>query len=443
MIESSSVESQTHKTKVLMISYDHLVIDRRILQQARSLTQAGYDVTVVSGFESPHEDHYIEAGVKVYRYHYDPINAGNAPAFIGYLNRIPGMGRITNIINRLRQILREIRQLPDNRWSINSILQLYHFSRQDYQAFVWHTLQQHKADIVHVHDLPLLWMGDQLAKQWRARLVYDAHEIYYEQDTLSSAQKEELANQERRLMKNIDIFSTVNGAIAEYFSSIHGVTPLVLLNCTDMPHDGFNAKSRSMLREKSSLPENAKVVLYQGWFSHERNLLTLVQAAEFLSENAYLVLIGYGEYGKELHAVLEGKPWADKVRFIGQIDSKEIMVYTAGADLGVIPYQAVDLNHKLCSPNKFFEYVQAGVPVLAQDLIFFREMAALYGVVSACDLSNIFGMAAEIKALIDNGERLEKMRVACHEAAKTLNWETEGKKLVNAYSKLKDKPIRY
>jgi glycosyltransferase involved in cell wall biosynthesis len=436
MYESSSIESQTHKIKVLMISYDHLVIDRRILQQARSLTQVGYDVSVVSGFECPREEYFVEGGVAVHRYTYDPNYFGSVYTPTGLVTKLPGMVRISKSINRILSILRAINRLPIGRWNIHSFRQLYYFSRKDYQSYVWHKLLQHQADIVHVHDLPLLWLGNQLAKEWQARLVYDAHEIYYEQDTLSSAQKKKLAKQERRLIKKVDIFSTINDAIAEYFSLKYGVSPLILMNCTDMPADGDGQASRDLLRERGAVPLDAKVVLYQGWYSHERNLLTLVQAAEFLSENTYLILIGYGDYEKEMRAALEGKLWADKVRFIGQVDSKDILMYTAGADLGVIPYQPIDLNHKLCSPNKFFEYVQSGVPVLAQDLIFFRRMEELYGVVSTGDLSYVSGMAEAINLLIDNDGRLDTMRTACNVAAKTLNWETEGQKLIHAYTQL-------
>ena len=428
---SNPAKSRVPKTRILMISYDHLVIDRRILQQARSLAQAGYEVTVVSGFECPNEQHYIDARVTVHRYRYNPTDV--------YGPERLKMDWPHQLYYYLRKIFSGLRHIHLGRQTFGAFLQLIYFSRLDYRSFVWHTLQQYRADVIHVHDLPLLWLGTELAKNWQAQMVYDAHEIYYAHHSLSPAQKKKLAKQERRLIAKVDIFSTVNNAIADYFSSIYGIRPLVLLNCTDTPPDGFARESRSILRTKSGLPADARVVLYQGWFSQERNLLTLVRAAELLSENTYLVMIGYGEYEKELYAALEGKPRADKVRFIGQIDSKEIMTYTAGADLGIIPYQAVDLNHKLCSPNKFFEYVQAGIPVVAQDLVFFRGMAERYGVVSVGNLSSVSGMATAINALLDNDEQLETMRTACHDATKVLNWRTEGRKLLDAYAGLADK----
>ena len=87
------------------------------------------------------------------------------------------------------------------------------------------------------------------------------------------------------------------------------------------------------------------------------------------------------------------------------------MALTAGADLGVIPYQPVDLNHDLCSPNKFFEFVQAGVPVVAHDLVFFRDMGRCYGVVSVGDSSTASGMAAAIRNVLDDQPRWQQMQM--------------------------------
>jgi glycosyltransferase involved in cell wall biosynthesis len=408
--------------RVLMISYDHLVIDRRIMQQARSLVRAGYEVTVVSGFESPSEQHFIDNGVIVHRYCYNPVEVYRHVELSRY--------------KKAWLLLKNTFRILLGSKPFVSFLQHIYFDRQDFRSFVWRTLLQFRADVVHVHDLPLLWLGSELAKKWDARLVFDAHEIYYAQQVLSPNQQKMLAKQERRTLPKVDIFITVNDAIAEYYHSLYGRRPLVLLNCTDTPPEGHLRGSREFLREKSGTPSDATVVLYQGWFSDERNLLTMVQAVEQFRDDAYLVLIGYGEYEKKMREVFQGKDWEKKIRFLGRIDSKEILTYTAGADLGLIPYQAIDLNHKLCSPNKFFEYVQVGVPVVAQDLVFFREMKERYGVVAVGDLSTVSGMAKTVNDLLDHPERLEAMRSACHTAAKVLNWDTEGRKLLKAYENL-------
>lgn len=404
--------------KVLMLCPDSQLIDRRVLQEARSLQQAGHEVTVLSGFECSEERQYREGGIDVHRYVFDWDD-----------ERLKRVKHLLPRDPRLRALIyRSFRYL---------IRLLGRFTSFD--LFVLSKARGFRSDIVHVHDLPFLIHGYVLAEEWNARLVFDAHEIYYEQDTLAPRQRRRLRRQERRFAPKADLFITVNEAIADHYQRLYNLRPLVLMNCADRPPPGFDADSRSRLREMAGLPEEATVVLYQGWISPERNLAVLVQAAERFPPGVYLALIGYGAYEQHLRALARGTSWEGRVRFLGQVQPQEILGLTAGADLGVIPYQPIDLNHTYSSPNKFFEYVLAGVPMVAHDLPFFRGMAERYGMAALGDLSTVDGMAAAILGALGDPVRLGAMRSGCAEAAKVLNWEVEGQKLVEAYERLREK----
>src|SRR5207244_11688863 len=65
-----------------------------------------------------------------------------------------------------------------------------------------------------------------------------------------------------------------------------------------------------------------------------------------LPGGAYLVMIGYGAHEPELRTILDGTTWGDKVRFLGRVEPDMMLPLTAGADVGVIPYLPIDLNHK-------------------------------------------------------------------------------------------------
>ena len=102
-----------------------------------------------------------------------------------------------------------------------------------------------------------------------------------------------------------------------------------------------------------------------------------------------------------------------------------------------LPPEPIDLNHRLCSPNKFFEYIQTGVPVLAHELPFFQGMGRKYGVATTADLSRPQSMAAAINGLLADPAKRSAMRAACPAAAAELNWDTQAAKLVAAYEQLK------
>ncbi len=407
--------------QVLMMVPDCQMIDRRVLQQARTLVDAGHEVTLLAGFECAREEHYACQGVQVHRYVYD----WDDERLKRLRARLPDNDRLRMLVNRAWMAVAR---------------RCLHVAPFD--EFVISRGRAFPADVVHVHDLPLLKHGAILAREMNARLVFDSHEIYHEQEGLTPRLRRQLLRNERRYVPRCDVFITVNEAIADYFERLHGRRPMVLLNCADRPPPGFDATSRADLRRRAGIPADARVVLYQGWISAERNLAALVQAAAILPEDAWLVMIGYGAYEPELKRLAENQPWSGKVRFLGRVEPQEMLALTAGADLGVIPYQPVDLNHRLCSPNKFFEYVQAGVPVLAEALPFFEEMKVRRGVVEVGRLGTPAGMAEAIRGLLADPARLERMRGACRQAAEVFNWETEGRKLLAAYARLAPRASR-
>lgn len=398
-----------------MLVPDTQMIDRRVLQQARTLAEAGHSVNLIAGFECLKEEHYEWKGVSVHRYQYDWDD------------------------ERLKRIRRHLPSNDRVHLLVNTVFMKYvrrALPLSSFDLFILAKCRQFPSDVVHVHDLPLLRLAARLAKERGVPLVFDAHEVYHEQSVLTSRQRARLEREERRHIRQTAVFSTVNQAIADYYEQLYGIKPLVLLNATDTPPTGFDEGSRTKLRQAAGLPDDARVVLFQGWISPERNLLTMVQSAEHFPPNVYLCLIGYGDYEAELRKALEGQSWADRVRFLGVIAPEGILSYTAGADAGIIPYQPIDLNHRLCSPNKFFEFVQSGVPVIAHDLPFFREMAKDHGVAAVGDLSTPHGTAQLVERVLCDEARLESMREACKRAADVLNWATESKKLLAAYDRL-------
>ncbi len=119
------------------------------------------------------------------------------------------------------------------------------------------------------------------------------------------------------------------------------------------------------------------------------------------------------------------------------MEPKELSVLTAQADLGIIPYKAVDLNHLYCSPNKLFEYAVAELPFLANDLPYLREVVDTYGFGAIADLSTPESAAAAIVNVVRDDQRISELRAAARRAAELLNWGVEGRKLVTAYGNIR------
>ena len=152
--------------------------------------------------------------------------------------------------------------------------------------------------------------------------------------------------------------------IAGYFREHHQLPEAtVVMNATDGPGEqAYDGR----LHEAARLAPETRILLYQGGYSPERGLGTLVQSAPHLPTGWALVLMGSGNSEPDLKRLAaEDAKTAARVRFIPPSPVEELADWTAGASLGAILYENTCLNHWYCSPNKLWEYPRAGVPILA------------------------------------------------------------------------------
>ena len=399
---------------IVMLAPDCYMIDRRILLEARTLIDAGNKVTLLSGFECQKEEQYTKEGIDIHRYKYDWDD------------------------ERLKKIRS---MLPENdhfRTFINKsymYLARHFFEVSPFDQFMINKALDFDADIYHVHDLPCLKAGYHAARFRNVPLVYDAHELYYAQTVLPLNLQKLYFRMEKKYIKYPDVSITVNPLSAGLMAERYKVKqPEVIMNCAESLIEIDSEEAKKKLRTKGNIPERYKIVLYQGWISQERNIETLIQGVKYFPKEACLAIIGYGEHENVLRNLAEKENVNERVFFLGAVPSDEMLSLTAGADLGVIPYLPIDDNHKYCSPNKFFEFILAGVPVITGDLPFFRLMNEKYDVIKFVDISNSEMFGKLITKLFSEPLLLNNLKINCYKAGKELNWEAERKKLLNIYN---------
>lgn len=346
----------------LMLCHDKRV-DRRILQQAHALQDDGWVGQVICMSTEAEDSLEVYEGVDLHRVGQGRL-VPRCPVFWDYQER-----------QRLIQA-----------WGWGKAL-LSTLSRKLYKRSLWRTYQSpffyplpyddalcaaarhYPADVVIAHDLTALPAGHQMARTWGVPLVYDAHELYYEQAVFSPVQKKLMAEVEGRLIRDCDVAFTVNGSIAQEMHQRYGCQPVrVLLNVTDPPEDFDPTGSYTHIRDHLGLPEDKVILLFQGGMIKNRNLEALVDAmAEVQHPDAVLVMLGFGKLQAALQARVAEKSLQGRVYFIEAVPQSELIYWSASADVGIIPYPPIDLNTLYCTPNKLFEFIQAGVPILAND----------------------------------------------------------------------------
>lgn len=398
--------------RVLMITTDHLMIDRRILQEAQTLRGAGYGVEIFAGFECSEPTTYDLDGIGISRFRFDWTDA-RLDRIFGFLGLRPG---------RLRTAL----------WAVarRAVAAFTGFS--SFEHFVLRQVMECDYDILHCHDFPLLAVAVEAKRRRGKPLVYDAHELYHAQVQLAAGTRRRYKSREARLIRHADLAITVNPFLARIMAEDYGCRlPSVILNAAPLRRE---QKPRLDLRRKLGFRDQDRIVLYQGWMSPERGLDRLVGTACYFPANVHLLMIGYGLNESELRALSTEQGTDDgRVVFLGRVEADDLACLTSAADLGVIPYHAIDLNNRYCSPNKLFEFLAAGVPFVCNELPFLRAIIDTYRCGMVTDLSKPEAAAAAILSILERPIGLQALKGAAESAGRELSWEKEGAKLVALY----------
>lgn len=291
-------------------------------------------------------------------------------------------------------------------------------------------------DVVHCHDLLTVPIGRRVKRQIGAKLVYDSHEIFEEVSQLPEWRRTRYRLLQQHISGDVDAFITVNERIAAFLAERYPkLPPAVVVKNAVKPQAGTPIDD-GRLRRAAGVGEDSKILLYQGGFARFRGLDMLVRAAALLPPDWTLVMMGWGSYEKYLLRIAdEVDPQRHKVRFIPGAPQAELREWTVGADLGVIPYENVCLNHWYCSPNKLWEYPAAGVPILASPFPILRETIERADIGLLLDEDQSPEHLATLLADLDDA-RLAQMAKNCKAYIDEDNWSTYEQRLVDAYGTL-------
>lgn len=398
---------------ILMATADHLMIDRRILQEARTLVGQGHQVILLAGFECPQRESYVHDGIRVERFAFDWQDS----RFSRMAKRFHWLSGSSSY----RQAWRVFRAWANRIAALNS-----------FEYFIFERMMEYQVDLLHVHDFPMLAPAVKLAAARQVPLIYDAHELYYAQVQLPKAVQARYKKKEARLIKQADVAITVNPYIASLMADRYCVSaPDVIMNAAPK----VPVLPGSPLRERFGLSADARILLYQGWISEHRGIERIVHAATRFDQQIYLVIVGYGAFEEALKHQVTELNLNHRVFFFGGVPSEQLHALTCDADVGIIPYHGVDENNYFCSPNKLFEFAIAELPFISNELPFLRDIANQYGNGVMADLGSPGAIADSVNQLFADETHLALLKRGAKAAREDLNWDVEGQKLLAIYQR--------
>ena len=302
------------------------------------------------------------------------------------------------------------------------------------------------ADIVLAYHYLGIGTGLALGRRDDVPVIYDAGDIYVASTAVQALPRPArmaIARYERSAAHRADSVVTANDGYADQLARRLDVPkPVVILNCP--PRRASPAASDPRPRrfhEALGLDPAERLVLYHGGFTPERGIEELIGAIPQV-ERAVLVLLGFGPLAGKYEAIAADPATNRRVRVMRAVPPAELIDWVASADVAAMTILPTTLNHRLTTPNKLFEAIAAGVPVVASDL---PGMAPIVRSIEAgrlVDPDDPAAIAAGLTAVLDAGANEQAARRARLLAAArgTYNWEVQSARLFAEFGQLTHRP---
>ena len=185
-----------------------------------------------------------------------------------------------------------------------------------------------------------------------------------------------------------------------------------------------NKKRIPNTKKELDLPDDKKIILYQGSINVDRGLLEAIEAMQYVND-AVLLIVGDGDILGEIKAKVLQLNLSEKVIFRKKVPFEELWHYTEHADIGISLDKDTNLNYRFSLPNKIFDFVNAGVPVLASDLVEIRNIFSKYNIGELIENHNPKHIAEKVNFMLSNFEKRKIWIENTALASKDLCWEKE------------------
>ncbi|HEX5822886.1 MAG TPA: glycosyltransferase [Candidatus Limnocylindrales bacterium] len=300
----------------------------------------------------------------------------------------------------------------------------------------WATLRRElpPADLYHAFGILTIAVANDLAADARrhgraGRVVYDVIDVILDSNNYSPVPAPILATyrfRERRWVRRADAIVTVNDPIADHIARIWSlpVRPTILINC--QPRWSPPDPRPDLIRAATGVPPERRLVLFLGRLGRERGLEEAAEAVLAVDDTA-LVMLGFGPWAEQLRARDREPRFAGRHFTLPAVHPDDVPAWTASADVSIIAVPANSLNQRLSTPNKFWESLTAGTPVVVgRDLVVMREIVERERVGAIADPADPADLARGLRGVLDQppAERAAMRDRALEVTRERYNWET-------------------
>jgi len=367
---------------ILMILANPFTFDARVYNEAKSLVDANHNVTILAWDKKGSFQRYdVKDGIKIIR---------------SYNSNL-------------------MKMCPYD------IFKLHLWWRKGYEDAL-NIINDNRIDVIHCHDFSSLPMGVRLKNKTKLPLIYDAHEIwgYMVEKDLPSIWAKYYIKKEEKLVKDTDHIITVAEPHRDWFRHMNHPHVSIVRNCKRIQNKNYNPPSNKHF-----------TLLYIGGLSKIRFLLETIEVVNTL-KNVSFKIAGYGDIEKE---IIESVKYSNNgnIKYLGKIPMKKVVYETCLSDAVLCVFDPSYPNNQVGPPNKIFEAMVCGRPVIATKGIYSGNLVEKLNMGITINY-NKKDLVKAIKLLRDNKELREQLGKNAFKAALSkFNWKNQERRLLQIY----------
>ena len=372
--------------KILYLSHTDIRSDSRILKSIQAAIDSGYDVSAIG----------IAANEGT-------INAENG---------------ITSLITTL--------ELYTRRWTLLPKFLRHVFSLIELTFKALRLAIYYKPDLIHCNDtiaLPLCVFLKMHLKN--TRLIYDAHELESNRNGLSRPLGLLTFYCEKILWHYVDSFITVSPSIQTWYLNHFSYRPsTVVLNAP--VYKKIDSNNFNYLRKQYKIPNEHKIFIYIGIIAEGRGIDLLLDVFSTTNIKASIIFLGYGNFAKKIEIASSN---FKNIYYHTAVSHDRVVEIASSADYGFCLIENVSLSDYYSLPNKLFEYLFAGLPVIASNFPDIKNLiySCNAGLCTDLDVKSILNTVNQI---VESNQTFE---IDMHTLSQ-YDWGSQKYKLLTLYS---------
>jgi glycosyltransferase involved in cell wall biosynthesis len=388
---------------VVMIVLNDIVHDGRVLKSAQTLMKHGYSVTLLGMWRTQN------SSFKVAR-------IAGAPALI--------FPNPTSLLRNSR-----VRALN---WE-HMVAYL--------RATMWHYVEQAGPRFIHTHDYHTVPLGFEFTRRLRAlghevHWLHDFHEYVPGYDHMEADWQDAILAHEDRAVHAMDHRFTVSPLIATWLEERYGLAeaPTVVLNAPSQ--DPLAVKFDRTVRRDLGLAPDADLIVYTGGVSELRGVHTVVEAlAAAPGWHFAVVTNNTGPYIARLEQIAAERGYRDRLHLLPYVAPHQVAAYVRDASIGIMPFRRYG-NTDASLPNKLYDYLHAGLPMVASNCTLIQEFLERWQIGEVFVEKDARDCARTIARVLARQTQYRASIRAHPELLRECTWEEQARKILDAYDVL-------